>query len=158
MLFTIPWFKFQILKKTRSSPCFTLVASIFDALYPCWLYTPIVKSMILVETITVVSGGMSISRRGFYAVTKLFFIRLTTNFYATSVQITFYASWLLFQCIQSVITCHDSNFKFMNFKIFQKRYSKWTLNRAQKCQEFNGKNRFLIGYLVEELLWKNRRD
>ena len=37
----------------------------------------------VVEAITVVSGGMSISWRGFYVVTKLIFIRSTTNFYAT---------------------------------------------------------------------------
>jgi hypothetical protein len=45
----------------------------------------------------------------------------------------------------------DSNFKFMNLK-FSKTYSKWILNHAQKCQEFNGENRFSIGCFVEEQL------
>ena len=53
----------------------------------------------------------------------------------------FYASRPLILCIQSAITCHDSNFEFMNF-IFKKKYSQWILNRAQKYQEFNGENRF----------------
>jgi hypothetical protein len=32
--------------------------------------------------------------------------------------------------------------KFMNFKFFQKIFLQWILNRAQKCQEVNGENRF----------------
>jgi hypothetical protein len=72
---------------------------IVSMFYVCGLYVlcivpmliihPIVESMMLVEAITVVPGEMFISRRGFYAVTKLMFIHLTTNFYATSAQITF---------------------------------------------------------------------
>jgi hypothetical protein len=45
--------------------------------------------MMLVETITAVSGAMSILRRGFYAVTKLILIHPTTNFYVTLVPKTF---------------------------------------------------------------------
>jgi hypothetical protein len=32
------------------------------------------------------------------------------------------------------------------------------LNRAQKCQEFNGENRFSIGYFVEELSQKKIKE
>jgi hypothetical protein len=35
MLFTTSWLKFQILEKTRSSPCFTLATFMFYALFPC---------------------------------------------------------------------------------------------------------------------------
>jgi hypothetical protein len=41
--------------------------------------------------------------------------------------------------------------KIMNFKFFSKIYSQWILNRAQKCQEFNGENRFLIRCFIEKL-------
>jgi len=52
-------------------------------------------------------------------VTKLKFIHLTTNFYAMLAQKNFFMHLdSLILCIQSVITCYDSNFKFTNFKIF----------------------------------------
>ena len=60
----VPWFKFQILWKDE----------IVFLFYACGLHVlcivpiPTVGSMILVEAIMVVSGGMSISRRGFEAV------------------------------------------------------------------------------------------
>ena len=83
-------FKFQILEKMRLSPC---------TFYACGLHVLCIVLMLIihpysgkhdvVEAITVVLGEMSISRRGFYAVTKLIFIHPTTNFYATSVQKTF---------------------------------------------------------------------
>jgi hypothetical protein len=43
------------------------------------------EHMMLVAAIIVVSGGISISRRYFYEVTKLFFIHSATDLYATSV-------------------------------------------------------------------------
>ena len=43
----------------------------------------------LVEAITVMSGEMSISWRGFQTVTNLIFIHSTTNFYVTSAPKTF---------------------------------------------------------------------
>jgi hypothetical protein len=56
-----------------------------------WFYVSNLPSrvMMLVKVITVVSGGMFISRRAFYAVTKLFLVHRATNFYATSVSKTF---------------------------------------------------------------------
>jgi len=103
----MPWFRFQILEKDENVYmflCSRSQVSIVD------------ESMMLVEAITVVPGGMFISRRGFYAVTKLFFIHQTTNFYATPAPKTFLR-------IQSAITCHDSNFKFMNFIFFKKIFT-----------------------------------
>jgi hypothetical protein len=44
---------------------------------------PVAGSMMLLQTIMIVLGGMSISWRGFYAATKLIFIISTTNLYAT---------------------------------------------------------------------------
>jgi hypothetical protein len=82
----VPWFKFQILEKMR-----------WDRLHvlrlrsPCSIHCSHVNyTTQLVESIMLVmSGEMFISRTGFYAVTKLFFIHQTTNFYATSALKTF---------------------------------------------------------------------
>ena len=70
------WFKFQISEKD-------------DNVYMFLCSRSQVSSMMLVEAITVVPGGMLISWRGFYAVRKLFFIHQTTNFYATTAPKTF---------------------------------------------------------------------
>jgi hypothetical protein len=56
---------------------------------PMLVIHPIFRSMMLVQTIMVVSDGMSISWRDFSAVTKLTFIHSVTNFYATSAPKTF---------------------------------------------------------------------
>jgi hypothetical protein len=93
------FFKFQIFKKTKLSPCFTCVVSMFYVLFSCQLYILILGSMMLVEAITVVLGGMSISWRGLYVATKLIFIHSTTNLYATWHQKSLYASWPLILCI-----------------------------------------------------------
>jgi len=85
---------------------------------PILIIHPIVESMMLVEAITVVLGGISISRRGFYAVTKLFFIYPTTNFYTMSAQNTFLRILTIVSTHPIDIMCHDSNFKFMNFNFF----------------------------------------
>jgi hypothetical protein len=65
-----------------SKKCFCVFLCIVHCL--CVNYTsPIVESMMLLQTITVVSGGLSISWRGFYAAIKLIFIHSTINLYAT---------------------------------------------------------------------------
>jgi hypothetical protein len=92
------FFKFQIFDKTRSSPCFTCTVPMFYVLFPCQLYILILRSMMLVETTTIVLGRMSISWRGFYTATKLIFIHSTTNLYATWHQKPLCASWLLILC------------------------------------------------------------
>ena len=133
---------FKSWKKTRSSTCFYAL----DHKFLC-----VDESMMLVEAIMVVPGGMFVSRRGFYVVTKLFFIHQTINFYATSAPKTF----LRILTIDSMhpISHHVPWFKFQiyEFKFFFEKYSQWILNRAQKCQEFNGENRFWIRCFVEEL-------
>jgi hypothetical protein len=76
---------FQIFEKMRSSPCSVHCSHVN--------YTPpVVGSMMLVEAITIVSGGMSISRRGFYAATKLIFIHTTTKFMQRRRKKLFYVS------------------------------------------------------------------
>jgi hypothetical protein len=80
-----------------------------------------VESMMLVEAITVVRGGISISQRGFYAVPKLIFIHPSTNFYATSVQITFFTHIdYCFYASNRPSHAMIQNLKFMNFIFFKK--------------------------------------
>jgi len=93
--------------------------------------------MMLVEAITVVLGGMSISWRGFYAVTKLFFIHPTTNFYTMSAQNTFLRILTIVSTHPIDIMCHDSNFKFMNFNFFKKIF---TMD-LESCTKMSGVQR-----------------
>jgi hypothetical protein len=65
------FFKFQILEKMRSSPCFMRVVSMFYALFPYQLYIPILRSMMLVQAIKIVSSRMSISWRDFQLIISM---------------------------------------------------------------------------------------
>jgi hypothetical protein len=134
---------------------------IISMFYACYLHVlcivlmsvihPIVGSIMLVETITVLSG-MSISRRDFYVVPKLIlFIQLLIsmqcrckNFFNSIHPIGHHVPWFKFHIYE--------------FLFFSKKYSQWILNRAQKCQESNGEKCFWIECFVKELSWKNGRD
>ena len=121
------------------------------------LYTPIVGSMMLVEAIMVISGGMFISRRGFYAVTKLFFIHQITNFYATSAPKTF----LRILTIDSMhpIGHHVPWFKFQIYEfyffknIFTMDLESWTKISGVQLWKL-----FLNQMLRWEIIIKNGRD
>ena len=95
---------------------------IVSMFYACGLYVLCIVPMLIihpyswkhdvVEAITVGSGGMSISWRLFFAVTRsILFFQLLISMQRRG-QKLLCAFWPLFRCIQSAIICHEiSNFE-----------------------------------------------